>query len=196
MLLACPACSEDAGVRSSGSSDCGPIERCDSLTDCEARCRCQKGSADACAQACAIVATNGTSEFAARVLELTNAHRLEGGCCEDACFPAGSPLEFNVLLSRSAQQHADDMASARYLSHDSISGASAFDRMAEAGFAGCAMAENVARGQSSAEAVVASWLASPGHCENIYWQKLRFLGVGYAKSEDEFGHYWVEDFGG
>jgi uncharacterized protein YkwD len=111
-------------------------------------------------------------------------------------FAASPPLELNVLLGGAAQAHADDMARGSYLSHDSRSGESAFDRMTGAGFAGCALSENIARGQPSADAVVAAWLASPPHCENVHWDKVRFLGVGYSKSDDEFAHYWVQDFGG
>jgi uncharacterized protein YkwD len=194
--LGCSTSLDDQGFGSAGPNDCVSTEPCGEISDCEAQCQCQGGSRDACTEACAIAGTNDAAELALRVLELTNAQRSQGGCCADLCFTASPRLELNVLLGRAAQEHADDMAREGYLSHDSRSGESAFTRMTGAGFAGCALSENIARGQPSAEAVVAGWLASPLHCENVHWDKVRFLGVGYSKSEDEFAHYWVQDFGG
>jgi len=57
-------------------------------------------------------------------------------------------------------------------------------------------AENIAAGQQTAAEVVAGWLKSPGHCENILTPDLREIGVGVSVSQSsKMGIYWVQNFG-
>ena len=103
----------------------------------------------------------------------------------------------NPQLRRAARTHAKDMAERDYFAHDDPDGLSPFDRMRESGFQGCAMGENIAAGQPSAEAVVDDWLNSPGHCANIRNPGFDQLGVGYQPvPNDGSGPFWVTNFGG
>lgn len=133
-----------------------------------------------------------------KVLELVNAERAKGGCCDSECFGPLPPLEANVLLAYAAQLHAADMAANDYLSHTSMDGRDPFDRMSDAGFSGCAMAENIARSFSDPAAVVNGWLASHEHCINLYWDRVRFMGIGHAVAPESLGSddFWAQDFGG
>lgn len=52
-----------------------------------------------------------------------------------------------------------------YFGHATPEGYRAIDRARAAGFRGCAVGENLATGALYPDAVVASWLESPKHCE-------------------------------
>jgi len=82
------------------------------------------------------------------------------------------------------------MATNRYLSHTGLDGRSFQQRMLDAGYAGQPMAENVASGHATAEAVMAAWMSSAGHCRNIMIAAGRDIGVGYANG------YWTLNVGG
>jgi uncharacterized protein YkwD len=158
-----------------------------------ARCACQGGAGDVCDLTCRTVQPDVQADA---VLTRVNELRAAGGCCGAQCFSPAPPLEFSVLLTRSAQLHATDMAVRSYLSHTGVDGKDPFERMRDAGFAGCAMAENIARDFPDAEAVVNAWLASDEHCINLFWNRVRLLGVGHAVSADPPEDYWVQNFGG
>ena len=88
------------------------------------------------------------------------------------------------------------MAAHDYFSHDSLDGRSAGDRITAAGYRWRAYAENIAAGYPTPAAVVAGWIESPGHCQNLMNPTYRELGVGFAPSVGaSFGSYWVQDFG-
>ncbi len=133
--------------------------------------------------------TSATS-LTAHVIELTNAQRraFRGDGC-----PA---LVANDALAHAAEQHAVDMARHNYLSHNSRSGASPWQRMRRAGYRPTRAAENIAAGQSSPEAVVGLWMSSPHHRANILDCRLREIGVGFAEGPGTiYGTYWVQAFG-
>jgi uncharacterized protein YkwD len=65
---------------------------------------------------------------------------------------------------------------------------------AEVGFAAKNRGENMAAGQASAEDAFDSWMNSSGHRANILNADFVYLGVGYAPSQDVYGHYWVQLF--
>ena len=53
--------------------------------------------------------------------------------------------------------------------------------------------KNVASGQQTPDAVVKSWLESPGHCENIMEPRFVEMGVAYATGQSgRHGLYWVQ----
>ncbi len=82
------------------------------------------------------------------------------------------------------------MAARGYFAHDSLDGRDFADRLRAAGYEDPG-AENIAMGQDTADEVVAAWLDSPGHRENIEDCSLRTIGVGHAPD----GAYWTQDFG-
>ncbi len=129
-----------------------------------------------------------TAQFQAQVLTLTNAERAKNGC--------DVALKANTALTKAAQDHAEDMLKNNYFDHNSQDGTSPFDRMTAAGYKWSGAAENIAAGQPTPQAVVTSWMNSPGHRANILNCGLKDLGVGYAAgSGATYGQYWVQDFG-
>ncbi|MGW7684250.1 CAP domain-containing protein [Kribbella sp. NPDC054772] len=134
--------------------------------------------------------SSGSGPAESQVLSLTNAERAKAGC---------GPLRTNKALTRAADAHAADMVAQHYFAHDSLDGRSPFDRMKAAGFAGGAMAENIAVGYTSAAAVVEGWMNSAGHRANILNCTYTMIGIGYDSGVVKAGlgnGSWVQDFGG
>lgn len=117
------------------------------------------------------------------VVRYTNAARREAGC---------GPVRVDSKIRTAARKHAYDMAANRYFSHSSEDGRSPWDRMRAAGYNSPA-AENIAKGQSDAQRVMAAWLMSEGHRNNILNCGIKAIGVGVRFGGD--GPYWVQDFG-
>lgn len=125
---------------------------------------------------------------AAQVVALVNAHRAELGL---------GPLSTLGSLGAAASWKARHMAMYTYMAHDDPAppvDRSVGERLAACGYAGGAWGENVAYGYPSAEAVVAAWLASPGHRANI--ENGRFTAIGVAAATSAGGAvYWAQEFG-
>ena len=116
------------------------------------------------------------------VVDLVNAERAAARC---------RPLAVNDALTAAAQGHSDDMAANDYFSHTSLDGRTAADRAEAAGFSGSALGENIAAGQRSPQDVMAAWMASEGHRDNILNCDYTVIGVGL----NEDGWYWTQMFG-
>ncbi len=57
------------------------------------------------------------------------------------------------------------------------------------------LGENIAAGQRSAKDVVASWMKSPTHRENILNPRFREMGIGYVYVENsKYKHFWAQFF--
>ncbi len=133
-------------------------------------------------------------DVAAEVLRLVNVARTESRWCGTTQFAAAAPLSWNEALGAAARGHASDMAARDYFSHTSLSGDTPADRAHAAGYVG-AVGENIAAGYPTAQAVVAGWLTSPGHCANIM-SDYDTVGVGHAlATNSSYSDYWVADFG-
>ncbi|MFF8900268.1 CAP domain-containing protein [Streptomyces lydicus] len=122
------------------------------------------------------------SGTAARILELVNNERAKAGC---------SPLALNAKLTKAAQDHSEDMAAHRNMSHTGSDGSDPGARIKRAGYNWSAYGENVAYGYSSPESVMKGWMSSPGHKRNILDCSFKEIGVGLAQP----GDYWTQDFG-
>ncbi|MFI8306186.1 CAP domain-containing protein [Streptomyces sp. NPDC085927] len=118
----------------------------------------------------------------AKVVEIVNAERGKAGC---------SPVKVNTALTEAAQKHSEDMAASSNMSHTGSDGSSPDDRITRAGYSWSTYGENVAYGYSTPEQVMAGWMASPGHKENILNCAFKEIGVGLAQP----GSYWTQDFG-
>lgn len=90
----------------------------------------------------------------------------------------------DARLARAAQAHARDMVAQDYFSHEGANGSRFTDRARAAGYS-CAAAENIAFGQRSEQAVLAEWMASPGHRRNILIRDAVQFGLGRE------GNMWV-----
>lgn len=93
-------------------------------------------------------------------------------------------------LSRVARYKSQDMKDNNYFSHTSPVYGSPFEMMKSFGISYRRAAENIAKGQSTPQAVVNSWMNSSGHRANILNSSYTKIGVGYVKS----GHYWTQMF--
>ncbi len=130
-----------------------------------------------------------------RVLELINEARLHARRCGRKKFSATTPLKQAAALEHAALAHAQDMAARSYIGHKGSDGSMPADRATRAKYTWNAVAENVATGQTTAEEVVNTWLASPGHCANLMSPRYSDMGVAYAVNPaDEKGIYWVQVF--
>jgi hypothetical protein len=129
------------------------------------------------------------SAYEQQVVELVNAERTSRGL---------PPLKRVALLDQAARYHAADMQQDNYFEHDT------YDRVNGVLSQSCSMAmriagfypnwnwigENIAKGYSSPQSVMAGWMGSPGHQQNILRAEFWEIGVGYYT-----GNYWVQDFG-
>jgi uncharacterized protein YkwD len=127
-----------------------------------------------------------------RVLVLVNDARSQQRRCGNQKFEAARPLMLNANLGRAALVHAQDMATHSFMEHQGHDGSTPAQRVSRAGYQWITVAENVAAGSATAEEVVASWLASPGHCANIMGDQYSEMGIAFAvTSHDKYGVYWT-----
>ncbi|MDX3609983.1 MULTISPECIES: CAP domain-containing protein [Streptomyces] len=117
------------------------------------------------------------------VLALVNQERAKAGC---------SPLSTSAPLTSLAQNFSEDMAARGFFDHTDPDGDSPWDRAAQAGVQGLA-AENIARGQADAQAVMEGWMNSEGHRANILNCDYKTIGIGVH--EGSGGPWWVQNFG-
>jgi len=138
----------------------------------------------------------GTSDDASlRVLTLANAGRAVERRCGARRMPAAPPLRWSGLLSEVSLAHSRDMATRDTLSHNGANGSRARQRVVRRGYAARSVGENVAAGQGSAEQVVADWIASPGHCENLMFPAFTEMGAAYVVDlRSAAVIYWTQVF--
>ncbi|WP_103534983.1 CAP domain-containing protein [Streptomyces sp. SM11] len=117
------------------------------------------------------------------VLALVNEERAKVGC---------SPLATSAPLTTLAQNFSEDMAARGFFDHTDPDGDTPWDRAAQAGVQGLA-AENIARGQADAQAVMTAWMNSEGHRANILNCDYKTIGIGVH--EGSGGPWWVQNFG-
>ncbi|NEB41608.1 CAP domain-containing protein [Streptomyces sp. SID14515] len=117
------------------------------------------------------------------VLALVNQERAKVGC---------SPLSTSAPLTSLAQNFSEDMAARGFFDHTDPDGDTPWDRAAQAGVQGLG-AENIARGQADAQAVMEAWMNSDGHRENILNCDYKTIGIGVH--EGSGGPWWVQNFG-
>jgi uncharacterized protein YkwD len=93
-----------------------------------------------------------------------------------------SPFSQNSALSEAAQLHSQDMASVDQMAHQ-IPGSplsSLPDRAAYVHYDYQLLGENIAYNQADAASVVASWMNSPPHRQNLLNPSFTDVGVGLA----------------
>lgn len=105
------------------------------------------------------------------VIQAHNAYRRARGLPE---------LRQDSTLMASTQAHCNWMVANDSLTHAGEDGSQVWDRAAEAGWTGDATGENLARGQTTVEQVMADWDASPGHQANMQDERWDSIGVAIA----------------
>ena len=133
-----------------------------------------------------VIAAATSADFQTELLRLTNAERKKAGL---------APLKLSSLLNQAAQSHVQDMVQKQFFSHTGSNGSSVADRVKAVGYKYSSVGENIAAGNATASSTVQQWMKSPGHRANILNRNYKEIGFGYAKSKDQYGHYWVQVFG-
>ena len=127
-----------------------------------------------------------------QVLALVNQARAQGADCgSKGSFGPTDALAADPALRCAAQMHSLDMYERDYFDHVNPDGQQPWDRMELAGYTWRQAGENIASGAADAEAVIAQWMSSPGHCANIMSSDFVHIGIG--------GHLearlWTQTFG-
>ena len=120
----------------------------------------------------------GTADYAQaqEVLELVNEQRAAAGLSE---------LTLDSTLTTAAMQRAAEISV--YFSHTRPNGSDCLTVSSKAS------AENIAAGQTSASAVMTSWMGSSGHKANILDSSYKSIGIGCFTQNGTT--YWVQLFG-
>lgn len=123
-----------------------------------------------------VTATAGTN-----VINIVNQERTARGL---------RPLAWNGHLTTAAQNHSNDMAARRTMTHTGANGSNAGQRIAATGYRARAWGENVAAGYNTAPSVMQGWMNSAGHRTNIL--STSFTEIGVAASVGPNGvKYWT-----
>lgn len=115
----------------------------------------------------------------ASVLCLVNRERAQHG---------ESPLRLSSRLEEAAERHCGELIADDYFAHVSPSGETPVDRIRATGYIpgpsfGYVIGENLAWGTyglATPQAIVAAWIASPGHLANILEAKYTETGIGIS----------------
>ncbi|MFD6229124.1 sigma-70 family RNA polymerase sigma factor [Streptomyces sp. NPDC060232] len=122
--------------------------------------------------------------IAGQVVALVNTERAAAGC---------GPLREDQQLRAAAQGHSDDMAARHFFDHTNPDGKDPGQRTTASGYRWSTYGENIAKGQQTAQAVMDSWMKSPGHRANILNCSFKDIGVGVHQSAG--GPWWTQNFG-
>jgi uncharacterized protein YkwD len=138
-------------------------------------------------------------QFKDQVLVLINEQRAVNG------MPA---LQRVAALDTAAQGYSNTMMQATaggsiYLAHTGPDGSTLAGRVSDTGYGWYSLGEDLAAGQTTPDQVVAQWMSSPQHRENILNPSFGDAGVGIAVGPGTWpdGHWdpqvlwWAVDFG-
>lgn len=141
------------------------------------------------------------SSLEEQVVALVNQQRRLNGCNID--------LKLVPQLTSAAYGHSQDMALNNIFSHLGSDNSTMQQRVDATSYQYSQLAENIAVGYPTPQAVVDAWMRSSGHRANILNCTLHEIGVGYyyqaddqANVRDDVGlisgpyyYYWTQDFG-
>lgn len=122
------------------------------------------------------------------ILSLVNDNRRNGCRCGGVAMPPVAPLSLNAKLTAAARIHSADQARMQRMQHKGSDGSNVGDRVTRAGYTWQRVGENVAWNYPDAEAVMAGWLGSAGHCQNL--MNANFTEMGMAETD----LYWTQVF--
>lgn len=141
--------------------------------------------------------------FEQEVVELVNAARAQQN-------PPLPPFKRAAPLDDAARYHVTDMGVDDYFpspndfvshatydrdEHNELVYVCACDERVESYYSYMVMAENSAAGYGTPAAVMAGWMASSGHRDNILSTGNWEIGVGYYQGSGTYYRYWNQDFG-
>jgi uncharacterized protein YkwD len=120
-------------------------------------------------------------------LQLINSYRAQNGL---------QPLALSYTLTRAAQWKSNDLAANNYFTHDDLT--RTWDqRIRDCGYGYNAwLGENIAAGNSGAQATFDQWRNSSGHNANMLGANYTAIGIARAYGATAaYGWYWTTDFG-
>ncbi|HEU0300991.1 MAG TPA: CAP domain-containing protein, partial [Longimicrobium sp.] len=112
---------------------------------------------------------SGDRRLVEQMAGAVNAHRRSVRCPE---------LVWMQAVANAAQGHSLDMARRNYFNHTSPEGLGPADRLRAHGVDYRAMGENIAQHPGTPREVLAGWLASPGHRQNLERCGYTHHGIG------------------
>lgn len=119
-----------------------------------------------------------------KVVDLTNRERKKKDL---------PPLKPNALLFKAARDHSANMARQGKMEHE-LDGKNPFQRIKATGYRYRFAGENIAFGDVPPEDVMAGWMKSPKHRDNILRKEFTEIGLGLAKGKDG-AIYYTQVFG-
>lgn len=120
---------------------------------------------------------------AADCIARTNVERANAGL---------APVKLDSRVQAAAQGHSNYQASISTMTHTGAGGSTAGTRITAQGYTWKAYGENVAAGQGSCASVMAAWMASPHHRDNIL--NPAYVDIGVAAAKNAAGViYWTMD---
>jgi uncharacterized protein YkwD len=145
-------------------------------------------------------AAGNTALVRGAILCLVNQERAQNG---------RSPLVANAQLDQAAEGHCTELIAMDYFAHVSPNGETPAQRILATGYlpgpnVGYAIGENLAWGTlslSTPKAIVAAWIASPEHLENMLESRYTETGVGVTPAvpaslgEGQPGASYAQEFG-
>ncbi len=133
----------------------------------------------------------GCQPVAEAALAALNALRAQPQACGDRVWPSVAALKASPVLAQSARTYALDLATRDRIDHLGAASGSLRTRLREAGYAMRVAGENLAGGPETLGDVIAEWLASPAHCENLMLADFQEFGLACVNGPGRFQRYWV-----
>jgi uncharacterized protein YkwD len=130
-----------------------------------------------------------------KMVYLINRARAHSRNCGYKIFTPAGEVRWSPTLARAALAHSVDMATEDFISHKGSDGSHVDDRVDEVGYPWTSVGENISAGRESSEEVVAAWLLSPEHCENLMRQSFTEIGAACFHNKDaDYKTYWTVVF--
>lgn len=134
----------------------------------------------------------GISHLRDSVLKQINSTRAAARSCGPRHMRAARPLVWDRALAEAAEQHSVDMTVRRYFDHASPGGKRVTQRVLAQGYRWRSVGENLAGGDTTVAGVMAGWLHSPEHCENLMNPAYADVGVSCVRQlGSQWGTYWT-----
>ncbi|KQY90351.1 CAP domain-containing protein [Pelomonas sp. Root1444] len=131
----------------------------------------------------------------ASAVRALNALRAQAQTCGGRLWPAAPALRWQATLGNAARRYAQELAAQDRLDHVGANGATLRTRLREAGYVMRLSGENLAGGPETLDEVLALWLASPAHCENLMGADFQEFGLACVSGPGRLQRYWVLQLG-
>lgn len=130
-----------------------------------------------------------------KMIFLINRARARSRNCGYKIFTPAGAVTWNPTLARAALDHSVDMATGNFVSHEGADGGHVADRVEEVDYEWTSVGENISAGRESSEEVVAAWLRSPVHCENVMRASFTEIGGACFHNKDtNYKTFWTVVF--